>query len=95
MGRKPKSVKKQEEVKEAVAPAPPATENANTRTKKTLESRNQKFMDFYKTLSATTDFTSIKPHKRVRYLSEQFEAQNHVKMPVGTIYKLISGVVRE
>ena len=51
--------------------------------------RNEKFLDFYNNMKNTEEFTSLKSHKRVKYLSEQFANKTQLNMPVGTIYKLL------
>ena len=62
-------------------------ENVTPRTK--ITERNEKFMDFYHNIKDNEDFLALKSHKRVKYLSEQFLSKSQLKMPVGTIYKLL------
>ena len=51
--------------------------------------RNQKFIDFYNEISESDEFLSLKTHKRVKYLAEEFKKRSEVDIPIGTIYKLI------
>ena len=51
--------------------------------------RNQKFIDFYNEISESDEFLSLKTHKRVKYLAEEFKKRSAVDIPIGTIYKLI------
>ena len=51
--------------------------------------RNQKFIEFYNEISETEAFLGLKSHKRVKYLSEQFQSKSQLKIPLGTIYKLL------
>ena len=62
-------------------------ETPKPRTK--ITERNEKFMDFYHNIKDNEDFLALKSHKRVKYLSEQFLSKSQLKMPVGTIYKLL------
>ena len=62
--------------------------NCTERKNKTNE-RNEKFLDFYNEIKDSEEFTKIKTHKRVKYLSEQFANKTQLHMPIGTIYKLL------
>ena len=65
-----------------------ANKNCTERKNKTNE-RNEKFLDFYNEIKDSEEFTKIKTHKRVKYLSEQFANKTQLHMPIGTIYKLL------
>ena len=82
MGRRKAQEKKVEE-----KPIEEKKENVKPRTK--ITERNEKFMDFYHNIKDNEDFLALKSHKRVKYLSEQFLSKSQLKMPVGTIYKLL------
>ena len=78
MGRRKNVEKKIEEKKsEIIKPKTKITE------------RNEKFMDFYNDIKDQEEFVSLKSHKRVKYLSERFQSKSQLKIPLGTIYKLL------
>ena len=58
-------------------------------TKITLADRNAKFLEFYEKAQKTDEWASLKSHKRVKYLQNQFNQECNIAMPIGTIYKLV------
>ena len=55
----------------------------------TIADRNAKFLEFYERAQKTEEWASLKPHKKVKYLQNQFNQESNIIMPIGTIYKLV------
>ena len=45
----------------------------------TIADRNAKFLEFYERTQKTEEWASLKPHKKVKYLQNQFNQESNIK----------------